>query len=725
MISSIEQYPLYKTDKISRESFCKTLLARMTLEEKVGQMVQADLSWDQDVEQLVREGRIGSLLSILDTDVINRYKHIAVEESRLHIPLLMGNDIIHGYRTIFPIPLALANSWNPALVEAVARASIAEAIACGTTWNFAPVMDVSRDPRWGRIAETAGEDTTLIGRIGAAWVKGFQSYEDEQGHRAAACVKHFAAYGGVESGKDYNTVDMSERRLREEYLPPYLAAIQAGALTLMTSFNELNGIPATINPLLLRTILRQEWNFNGVVISDYDAIGELLFHGVAQDHKEAAYRSILAGIDIDMMGNGYHFHLAELVREGMVAESMLDDAVLRILQLKYELGLFEQPYVAEQAISSALQKSETMELAAKAAAESIVLLKNNSETLPLKPAGKTIALIGPLAEERQSLLGCWHFDGRAEEVQTVHEVLQQTLPADCRLIVSQGCSLNSQENDFSEALAAANQADIILLALGEPDTLSGEAHCRATLGLPGEQQALVNAIAQSGKPMVACLFAGRPLAIPELVDQVDALIMAWHGGTKAAQGLVDVLLGKINPSGKIAACFPRSVGQVPIYYAHKNTGRPFDSTGTIQFNQAHKSIYLDESNLPLFPFGFGLSYTSFTYSDMQISESKLDKNGTVKISALVSNTGKIAGTEVVQLYIRDLVAKVTRPVKELKDFRRIPLQAGEQKRVYFEIPCSSLVYLDVDLSPILENGSFQCWIGPNAAEGLQGTFEVI
>jgi beta-glucosidase len=709
---------------LSREDFCQSLLDQMTLSEKVGQMVQADLSWKQDVKQLLREGRIGSLLSIREPAIINEHQHIAVEESRLHIPVLMGNDIIHGYRSIFPIPLALASTWNPKLIEAVARVTTAEALATGTTWNYTPMVDISRDPRWGRIAESGGEDSLLNSVIAQAWVKGIQSYRDADGRAVASCVKHYAAYGASEAGKDYNTTDLSERRLREEYLPPYKAAVDAGVMTLMTSFNDLNGVPATANALLLQQILRKEWGFKGVVVSDYDSIGELINHGFARDHKEAALRSILAGVDIDMMGNAYHFHLAELVEEGKVPLELIDAAVLRILLLKYDLNLFSAPYIDEGKISSAILQPETLALSEKSAAESMVLLKNDFSLLPLKTAGKKVALIGPLAEERQSLLGCWCFAGQAEDVETLHEALQRNLGADSELSVVPGCSINGTETDFSEAVKAALQADVVIFALGESDTMSGEAHSRAHLGLPGSQQALVDAVLTTHKPAIAAVFAGRPLTLTKLAQQVPALLIAWHGGTRTAQAFCDVLLGKVNPSGKLSASFPRSVGQIPVYYAHKSTGRPIESTGTLQFNQAHKSSYLDESNAPLFPFGYGLSYTQFSYTNLQVLTPKVSKDGNLKVSVVLTNTGKTAGTEIVQLYVRDLVGVVTRPVKELKDFKRITLDPGQSVTVEFDLPAAKLTFLDLELHPLLEAGEYKVWIAPNSAAGLEGQFEL-
>jgi len=706
------------------KQFCLNLLHQMTLDEKVGQMVQVDLSWKEDIKTLVRNGRIGSLLTIKDPHTINEYQHLAVDESRLKIPLLVGNDIIHGYRTIFPIPLALASSWDLDLIEQVASASIAEAISSGTTLNYAPMVDISRDPRWGRIAESAGEDPFLSSQIARAWVKGNQSYRDAEGRSAAACVKHFAAYGGAESGKDYDSVDMSERRLREEYLPPYHAAVQAGVKAIMTSFNDLNGLPATANPKLLQQILRKEWGFSGVITSDFDSIRELVLHGFAHDLKEAALRSILAGIDIDMMGDAYHLHLADLVREGKVPESLINEAVIRILTLKYELGLFKHPYIEESNVSHAVFQNPTLALAEKAAARSIVLLKNTHGLLPLTSHVKKIALIGPLASEQVSLMGCWNFDGHVDEVETLYEAMQRNLPEHVQLQYNQGCSLDGDDIDLTSALETSKNADIIVVALGENEVMSGEAHSRAHLDLPGHQMELFNGLAATGIPVVTLLFAGRPLAIPDLVKKTASLLLVWHGGTRAAQGICDVLLGTVSPGGKLPVTFPISVGQIPIYYAHKNTGRPIESTGTIQFNTAHRSSYIDESNDPLFPFGFGLSYTTFLYSDFQVSTPKIERNGILRVSATITNSGNFPSEEIVQLYIRDLVGMVTRPVKELKGFQKIKLKPGESRRVEFFLPASELSFLDINLQPIIEPGKFKVWIAPDSSQGLEGSFEV-
>ena len=701
------------------------LIRKMTLDEKIGQMVQADPSWNQDIPLLIRQGRIGSILTIRDTHAINVYQKIAVDESRLGIPLLIANDVIHGYRTIFPIPLAMACTWDLALIEQVGFVIACEAAAAGTHWNFAPMVDICRDPRWGRVAEGAGEDPFLGTQVAKAWVRGFQAEGLPGGKRVAACVKHFAAYGAAEAGKDYNTVDMSERRLRSDYLPPYLGAIEAGVATVMASFNELNGIPATANTFLLQNLLRDEWGFDGVVVSDYDSIGELILHGFTQDHREAGMRSVLAGVDVDMMGNAYHFFLAELVRDGRVPEACIDAAVRRILALKFRLGLFENPYIDESLAPSILMHPSHQELALKAAEASIVLLKNEAGLLPLKPEGKTVALIGPLAGERQSLLGSWACEGLPEETTSLVDGLRKALPGNTQIITAKGCDVVGPETDFETALDAAGQADVVILALGETDWMSGEAHSRAHLGLPGRQQELLEAVAATGKPIVAILFSGRPLALPWLAEHVPAILMAWQGGTRAADAIANILLGHSNPSGKLTICLPRSVGQIPVYYAHKSTGRPADSIGVTQFNQAHKSTYLDETNNPLFPFGYGLSYASFSYNHLVVETPILRKDDILSLTVEISNTGDRDGQEIAQCYVRDLYGSITRPVKELKGFQKISLQAGASRTVRFEVPVSSLAFWDQHMQYRVEPGDFKVWIGPDSASGLEGSFSII
>ncbi|MBN1922390.1 MAG: beta-glucosidase BglX [Anaerolineae bacterium] len=707
----------------------EALLSRMTLAEKVGQLVQANLRWRDDLDDQIRQGRVGSLLSLNGAEQINRFQRLAVEESRLGIPLIIGFDVIHGFRTVFPIPIAEACTWDPNLVSQAARVAAMEACVEGIDWIFAPMVDIARDPRWGRIAEGAGEDVFLGCAMARALVVGFQAADLPGGRRIVACPKHYAAYGAAEAGKDYNTVDISERTLRDTYLPPFKAAFDAGAATVMSAFNEIAGVPASANPFLLKTILRETWGWEGVVLSDFDALGELLHHGFAADHREAALRSFNAGVDMDMMGNAFPYHLANLVREDLVEEAQIDSAVRRVLRLKFALGLFEQPYTDPALAAQVQLTDEHREMALEVAQKSMVLLKNEGNLLPLGTDLRTIALIGPLADDHHNPLGCWHARGRDADVESVLDGLRAVLPEEAVLLHVPGCAIEdttggSAGADFDAAVSAALAADVAVLVLGEAEMQSGEAHSRAHLGLPGWQQDLLEAVVATGKPVVVVLMAGRPLVLPWMVEHVPAILMAWHGGIRAGRAIADILLGAVAPSGRLVVSFPRSEGQIPIYYGHKSTGRPADSEGVIQFDRRHRSVYLDEASTPQFPFGYGLSYTTFAYSDLQIEASEVTLDGVVVVSAEVANTGDRAGVETVQCYVRDLVGNVTRPVKELKGFQQLTLAPGERRRVRFEIPVRSLGFHNLELRYVVEPGDFRVWIGPNAAEGLQGEFVV-
>jgi len=732
------------------ESRVNDLLAKMTLSEKVGQLVQENpfeavdwmavmkqkaLAEEQglpfrfhqelrpDFEAILLAGRVG-VINSAEVGIINQLQRKAVEGSHLHIPLLVGHDVIHGFRTVFPIPLAEACTWDPELIEQAAHAAAEEASACGINWVFSPMVDIARDPRWGRIAEGSGEDPFLGMAMAKAQVRGYQRDDLKSGRRMAACPKHYVGYGAVEAGRDYNTVDLSERTLRDVYLPPFKAAFEAGAGSTMSAFNEIGGVPGTCNPFTLRTILRQEWTWPGVVISDFNAIGELVQHGVAVDLKDASRLSILAGVDIDMESGGYARYLAELVEEKAVPIEVVDEAVRRVLRLKFGLGLFEHPYNEEGLAETIHLNAEFRSLALQAAHESMVLLKNNANLLPLKPGKNRIALIGPLADNRTDLLGTWAISGQAADVDTVLQGIRNYLP-DSMLTSVQGCALTGTDPvDFSAAVAAAREADVVILVLGEGVAMSGEAHSRTHLGLPARQQELLDAVAAAGKPIVCVLMSGRPLVVPHLVEQVDALLAAWHGGIRAGQAVADILFGTVNPSGKLTASWPRAEGQIPVYYAHKSTGRPAESKGTTQFDVPFRSTHLDEPNAPAFGFGCGLSYTRFEYTDLVVETPSLPLEGTLAVSAAIKNTGERAGTEVVQLYIRDLVASVTRPVKELKGFTRVALQPGEEQRVRFELPVKELGFSGLDMSYIVEPGRFKVWIGPDSSQGLEGEFVV-
>lgn len=718
-------------DRISPavEARVDELLRRMTLEEKVGQLVQEHVlpnsSGASGLDERIRAGGIGSIFGTTDLALINHYQRIAVEESRLHLPLIVGNDIIHGLRTVFPIPLAESCTWDPPLLQQAARVAAEEAAATGTNWIFAPMVDVSRDPRWGRIAESAGEDPLLTMAMGAARVRGFQSNTLAGERRIVACPKHYAAYGAAEAGRDYNTVDISERTLRDVYLPPFRAAFEAGAGSVMTSFNEIAGVPATANPLILRTVLRDEWEWPGLVVSDYTAVQELIEHGVAADRKDAARLSILAGLDMDMVSDAYADHLADLVREGAVPESLVDDAARRVLRLKLMLGLFENPYVDERLQDGILLREDSRELALRVVRESMVLLKNEGNLLPLSPGNRRIALIGPLADNRDDLLGCWAMYGRPQDVESVLDGLRAYLDDPELLTHAPGCPVEGDgPTDIPAAVAMARDADVVILVLGEGKELSGEAHSRTHLGLPGRQQELLDAITATGTPVVAVLMCGRPLVIPRMTEQVNALLLAWHGGIRAGRAVADIVFGGVSPSGKLTASWPRTEGQIPLYYGHKNTGRPITGEGTKQFDEPFKSSYLDEPNSPLFPFGYGLSYTTFDYSDLLIEPKRVSLEGTVEVSARIHNTGRRSGVEVVQVYVRDVVASVTRPVKELKAFRRVALAPGEAQTVSFELPVRDLGFTGLDLRYTVEPGTFQVWIGPDSESGLEGEFEV-
>jgi beta-glucosidase len=701
------------------------LLAQMTLEEKVGQLVQIGLNVSE-VEAKIKAGQVGSLLSSFDAGQNNKFQRIAVEESRLGIPLLVGNDVIHGYRTIFPIPLAQACSWEPDLVEQAAKIAAQEAATAGTSWIYTPMVDVSRDPRWGRVAEGAGEDPFLGIALAQAQVRGIQTKDLPNGWRIVACPKHYVAYGAVESGREYNIVDVSERTLRDIYLPPFKAAFEAGAGSVMSAFNEISGVPASANSFTLKTVLRDEFGFEGVVVSDYNAVGELIDHGVAADLKDAARLGMLAGIDVDMMSHAYSAHLAELVKEGAVPVEVLDRAVRRVLQLKWQLGLFEKPYTDETLAKTVILRPDFRALAREMTQKSMVLLKNDGNVLPLANQGQRLALIGPLADNRTDLLGCWAGQGQPEDVVTVLEGIKAYLGEASKLVYVPGCSIeDASEPDFTAALEAAKAADVVIVALGESAAMSGEAHSRAYLGLPGRQQELLDALHATGKPLVGVLMCGRPLAIPQMARQVAALLLAWHGGVEAGNAVADLLFGKANPSGKLSMSFPWTEGQIPVYYAQKNTGRPASGAGVVQFVEEFKSRYMDVPNTPLFAFGYGLSYTSFSYSDLIIETPEVASEGTLVASAVVTNTGQRAGDEIVQLYVRDLVGSVTRPVKELKGFQRLSLQPGEARKVRFEIPVKQLGCVGADMRYKVEPGDFKLWLGPASTNGLAGEFRVI
>lgn len=721
-------------DKIV-ESRVDALLSKMTLQEKIGQMNQVSISGlSPDIEGGVRSGAIGSVLNEVNPEVINEYQRIAVEESRLGIPLIVARDVIHGFRTMFPIPLGLAATFNPELVRQGARLTAEEATANGIRWTFSPMLDISRDARWGRIAESSGEDTFLDAVMGAAMVRGYQG-ETFDTTSLAACAKHFIGYGAAEGGRDYNSTFIPERQLRNVYLPPFEAAVKAGAMTLMTSFNDNDGVPSTANKALLKDILRDEWGFDGLVVTDWASANEMIAHGFSADLKQAAEQSLEAGVDMDMMSYAYISHLEELVKEGKVSEKDIDNAVRNILRIKFRLGLFEHPYVDVEAASAVQYNDSIMQASYRTAVESSVLLKNGG-VLPVS-AGKvkTVLVTGPMADAPHDQLGTWSFDGQKEHTVTPLDAIREAYGDKVRVIYEPGLDYCRQFNSkgISRAVRAAEKADVILVFLGEEAIMSGEAHCLAELTLKGDQRKLLSALHATGKPVVLDIMAGRPLVLDYELEHCDALLYSFHPGTMGGPALASIIFGDEVPSGKTPVTFPKMTGQVPVYYSHNNTGRPFRGNETMlydipleaaQTSLGNTSYWLDAGFGPQFPFGFGLSYTSFEYSVPKLDKSSYGSDGTIKVSFTLKNTGKAAGVETAQLYVRDLVGSVTRPVKELKAFRKICLQAGESGEFTFELPVSDLAFYGLDMVKRVEPGDFQLWVSGDSATGTPVTFSV-
>ncbi|HET7615837.1 MAG TPA: glycoside hydrolase family 3 N-terminal domain-containing protein [Bacillales bacterium] len=687
------------------------LLAKMTLTEKIGQMTQRGKVTDEE-KSMVREGRIGSFLNLRGTENVSEIQRIAVEESRLGIPLIIGDDVIHGYRTIFPIPLAEACSWEPELMEACASIAAKEASADGIHWIFSPMVDIARDPRWGRVAEGAGEDPHLGEIVARAKVRGFQQARAGK-RKMAACPKHFAAYGLSEAGRDYNTVDVSKTRLEQVYFPPFRAALDAGAVTIMAAFNDLNGVPCTGNEWLLTDVLQNRWGFSGFVVSDWCSVDELVQHGRAASKHEAAAVAANAGTHMDMHSRLFDQHLCELVRNGKVSEKIIDHAVRRILRVKFWLGLFDQPYPEQNGKEDRFLNEQYRSKARVAARKSIVLLKNENETLPLKKNIRSLAVIGPLADAQQEVLGCWAGQGDPNESVSMLEGIRRQLNDETELLYVRGCNIKDRDRSgIDEAVEAARQADAVVLAVGESADMSGENHNRTSLELPGVQQELVKAVHATGTPTVIVLMNGRPLSIAWEVEHVSSIVETWHLGTEAGNAIADVLFGAYNPSGKLPMTFPRTVGQVPIYYNHKKTGRPgFES-------------YEDSTVDALYPFGYGLSYTRFDYRNLRLNRKRMAKDETISVSVEIANTGDVAGEEIVQLYIGDVAASLTRPVKELKGFKKIALKPGESRRVEFTVSCEQLGFYEENGHFIVEPGEFKLWMGPDSVKGIETAFEL-
>ncbi|HVQ38774.1 MAG TPA: beta-glucosidase BglX [Pyrinomonadaceae bacterium] len=698
------------------------LLARMTLAEKLGQLQQLDGEANGNFRpehvDLVRKGLLGSTLNVRGVARTNELQRIAVNESRLKIPMIFGFDVIHGYRTIFPIPLGEAASWDPVGVERAAAIAASESRAAGVHWTFAPMVDIARDPRWGRIMEGSGEDPYLGSVMARSRVHGFQGDDYSAGNKVVATAKHWVAYGAAEAGRDYNTTDVSERNLREIYFPPFKAAVEAGVGTFMSAFNDLNGVPTSANPYTLTKVLRDEWKFDGFVVSDYTSVEELINHGVAANGKEAAREAINAGVDMEMVSRLYNKNGVELLRERQVSLRTIDEAVRRILRIKFRLGLFEKPYADEALERAAIFSSENVAAARELAGRSIVLLKNENNTLPLNKTVRSIALIGPLADNRQDMLGAWNGDGRPEDAVTLLQGIRSKAPQ-AKVTFVKGCDAACEKTDeFDEAVKAARDADVVVVAVGESADMSGEAASRSSLDLPGRQLDLVKAVQASGKPVVVVLMNGRPLTISWLAEHSPAILETWFAGTQAGHAIADVLFGDVNPGGKLPVTFPRSVGQIPLYYNHMHTGRPPDE------KNKYTSKYLDVPWTPLFPFGYGLSYTKFKITNLQLSSARIRPNGSVTVSVDVENVGRRAGDEVVQLYIRDLAASVSRPVKELKGFQRVMLAAGEKKRVELTLGPKELGLYNRNMNFMVEPGEFKVMVGPNSVDLIETKLEV-
>lgn len=704
------------------------LLAQMTLHEKVGQMNQ--LSGGAWLVDQAAKGEVGSILNCVDPSEINAVQKAAVEQSRLGIPILVSRDVIHGFRTIFPIPLGLAATFDPAIVEEGARVAAVEATASGVRWTFSPMLDVARDPRWGRVAEGSGEDTYLDVQMGLAMVKGYQGADLSDPTAMAACIKHFVGYGAAEGGRDYNSTMISERSLRNTYFPAFKAAADAGAATLMTSFNEIDGIPSTGNKWLLKDILRDEWGWDGMVVTDWNSAGEMIAHGFSRDLKHTTEQAVNAGVDMDMMSYGFIQYIEELVKEGKIAEKEIDRAVRNILKLKFELGLFDNPYVDVDLPAKVDYAPEHLEAAKQTAIESAILLKNDGNVLPLDKA-KTILVTGPLANAPHDQLGTWAFDGQKEHTVTPLAALRK----EYNVIWEPGLTYSRDKNksSFAKVRAAASRADAAVVFVGEEAILSGEAHSLSDLNLQGAQSDLIAEVARSGKPVVVVVIAGRPLTIEKDMANCDAMLYSFHPGTMGGPALADLIKGKAVPSGKTPMTFLRDAGQAPFYYNHNNSGRPCNGTETLlddipaeagQTSLGCTSYYLDTGYGPHLPFGYGLSYTTFEYGTPILDKTEICKDGMIQASVELKNTGKYKATEVVQLYVRDLVGSVVRPVKELKGFQRVTLAPGEAQTVKFELPVSDLAFWNIDMEYVVEPGDFQLWIAGDSASGEPVGFTV-
>ena len=737
------------------KTYIDDLMGKMTLDEKIGQLNLITPGWgiptgsvvSTDVEKKIKEGKVGGLFGVIGVDKIKQAQKLCIENTRLKIPLIFGSDVIHGYKTTVPIPLGLSASWNMNVIEKSAREAAIEATADGLCWTFSPMVDIARDPRWGRIAEGAGEDAYLGSQIASAMVKGYQGDDLSRNNTMMACVKHFALYGAAEAGRDYNTTDMSRVRMYNEYLPPYKAAIDAGVGSVMSSFNEIDGIPATGNKWLLTDLLRDQWGFKGFVVSDYTSVNEMINHGMG-DLQTVSAMSLNAGLDMDMVGEGFLTTLKKSLDEGKVTQAQIDQACRRILEAKYKLGLFDDPYryIDEARAKNEVLTAQRRQAAREIAAQTFVLLKNNKQTLPLKKSG-TIALIGPLANDKSNMLGTWAVSGDPQMSIPVLQGMKAVGGSSVNIVYAKGANI-SDDTSFAkkvnvfgtrididkrkpdemlkEALAVASRANVIVAVVGEASEMSGEASSVTNITIPESQKKLIRALSKTGKPLVLVVMTGRPLVLTEESELATAMIVTWHAGIEAGNSIADVLFGNYNPSGKLSATFPRNLGQVPIYYNHKNTGRP-SAPNSPKF----QSNYLDAPNTPLYPFGFGLSYTTFSYFDLSIDKKEMKQDEKITATVTVTNTGKYDGEEVVQLYIRDVVGSITRPLKELKGFQKIFLKKGESRKVTFTIGINDLKFYaphsanNYEMKWIAEPGEFQVMIGGNSDKVDIITFKLL
>ncbi len=739
MLVSAQNKPVTAEQKM--KVYIDALMKKMTLDEKIGQLnlpgsgdIVTGQSASSGIGLKIKQGKVGGLFNIKSVAKIRDVQKVAVEESRLKIPLLFGMDVIHGYQTVFPIPIGLASSWDMPAIEKSARIAAVEASADGICWTFSPMVDIARDPRWGRIAEGAGEDPYLGSQVAKAFVTGYQGDDLSKNNTIMACVKHFALYGAAEAGRDYNTTDMSRYRMYNEYLPPYKAAVDAGAGSAMSSFNEIDGIPATGNKWLMTDLLRKQWGFNGFVVTDYTAINEMIDHGMG-DLQTVSALALKAGIDMDMVGEGFLTTLKKSLNEGKITQSQIDLACRRVLEAKYKLGLFDDPYLYcdLNRAKTEIFTPEHLKAAREIAAQTFVLLKNENQVLPLQPKGK-IALVGPLADNKENMPGTWSVAADFTQSVSLLQGMKDAVGNQAEITYARGTNIvndtaldarisvfgkptyadkRSAQELITEAVKVASQADVVVAALGEAAEMSGESSSRSDISLPDNQKELLKALLATGKPLVLVLFTGRPLTLTWENGNVPSILNVWFGGTEAGNAIADVLLGKVNPSGKLPATFPQNVGQIPIFYNHKNTGRPLPEG---QWFQKFRSNYLDVSNEPLYPFGYGLSYTHFTYGNLTLSSQKMKGNQPLTASISLTNSGKFDGAEIVQLYIRDLVGSVTRPVKELKGFRKVFLKAGETKTVNFTITPADLKFYNYDLKYDWEPGDFVVMVGGNSRD---------